>query len=88
MVDTSVVIIRCNPDLPDPHHGVEVREESVRKVGMVEGQPYKRICWLGLYGILGPAQERVLTGCMEHGPTFWSDIKGAYNMQQLDYFNM
>ena len=46
MVDTSGVIIRCNPDLPDPHHGVEVREESVRKVGMVEGQPYKMICWL------------------------------------------
>ena len=39
MVDTSVVIIYYNPDLPDPHHGVEVREESVGKIGMVEGQP-------------------------------------------------
>ena len=38
MVDTDV--IDCdNPDLPDPHHGVEVREEGVRKIGMVEGQP-------------------------------------------------
>ena len=47
MVDT-VVIVCDNPDLPDPHHGVEVREEGVRKIGMVEGQSWKEY-WMDLY---------------------------------------
>ena len=30
-----------DPDLPNPHHSVEVRKESVGKIGMVESQPWK-----------------------------------------------
>ena len=62
MVDTSVVIFSCNPDLPNPHHGVEVREESVRKVGMVEGQPYKRIGWLDVYSIFRASPTKGYAG--------------------------
>ena len=32
-------LIHHNPDLPNPHHSVEVRKESVGKIGMVESQP-------------------------------------------------
>ena len=65
MVDTSVVIIRCNQDLPDPHHGVEVREESVGKIAMVEGQPYKDYL-LDLYGFLGLALQKILARCIKY----------------------